>query len=138
MDGIGRFLAVTPNDEVNALATVHFRELFDSSLMYQLPPEETERERRQRGIPQHLRGRTLFGETATHASITQRLQEGAVIKRTKLTDEFDFAAFQAYYGNDALPLFSVKESGDIVIYTTTSAPSPKPGQTLISLVDPVD
>jgi NhaP-type Na+/H+ or K+/H+ antiporter len=138
MDGIGRFLAVTPNDEVNALATVHFRELFDSSLMYQLPPEETERERRQRGIPQHLRGRTLFGEDATHAYFTQRLREGAVVKRTKLTDEFDFDAFRAYYGDDALPLFSVKESGDIIIYTTTSPPSPKPGQTLISLVDPVD
>ena len=61
-----------------------------------------------------------------------------MVKRTKLTDEFDFGAFQKYYGDDALPLFSVKESGDIVIYTTTSPPSPKPGQTLISLVDPVD
>jgi hypothetical protein len=138
MDGIGRFLALTPNDEVNALATVHFRELFDSSLMYQLPPEETERERRQRGIPQHLRGRILFGKEATHGYITERTQEGAVVKRTRLTDEFDFAAFREHYGDSAVPLFSVKEGGDVVIYTTTSPPSPKPGQTLISLVNPVD
>lgn len=138
LDGIGRFLALTPNDEVNALATVHFRELFDSSLMYQLPPEETERERRQRGIPQHLRGRLLFTVEATHTYISERIREGAVIKRTRLTDEFDYEAFREHYGGRAVPLFSVKESGDIVIYTTTAPPSPKSGQTLISLVDPVD
>jgi NhaP-type Na+/H+ or K+/H+ antiporter len=138
LDGIGRFLALTPNDEVNTLATVHFRELFDSSRMYQLPPEETERERRQRGIPQHLRGRLLFNTDATHAYISERFRGGAIIKRTRLTDEFDYDAFREYYGERAVPLFSVKESGDIVIHTTTAPPSPKSGQTLISLVDPAD
>ena len=137
LDGIGRFLALTPNDEVNALATVHFRELFDSSLMYQLPPEETERERRQRGIPPHLRGRLLFRAEATHAYLSERVRQGGMIKRTRLTDEFDYGAFRKHYGESAIPLFSVKESGDIVIYTTTAPPSPKPGQTLISLVNPI-
>ena len=36
LDGVGRLLALTPNDEVNALATLHFADLFDRAQMYQL------------------------------------------------------------------------------------------------------
>jgi Trk K+ transport system NAD-binding subunit len=135
LDGVGRFLALTPNDEVNALATVHFQELFDRAQMFQLPPQETERDRRRRGIPQHLHGRFLFRADATHAFITSRIEAGAVIKRTRLTKEFDWAAFGAHYGESALPLFIIKESGDLVVVTAGSIPDPKPGQTVISLVD---
>jgi NhaP-type Na+/H+ or K+/H+ antiporter len=135
LDGIGQFLALTPNDEVNALATLHFQELFDRSRMYQLSPDESARGRRGRGIPPHLHGRFLFHHDATHAYITQRIERGAVIKRTPLTKEFDVAAFREHYGESALPLFVVKESGEIVIGTATAPVDPKPGQTVISLVD---
>jgi NhaP-type Na+/H+ or K+/H+ antiporter len=135
LDGIGHLLALTPNDEVNALATLHFQELFDRSRMFQLPPAESERERRRRGIPQHLHGRFLFHRDATHTRIADRIEQGAVIKRTRLTTEFDWAAFQDHYGDGALPLFVIKESGDMVVVTAASAVEPKPGQTVISLVD---
>jgi len=138
LDGVGRFLAVTPNDEVNALATLHFEDLFDRSQMYQLPPDATARERRQRGIPEHLRGRFLFGPDATHGEITRRFESGAVVKRTHLTPEFDFTAFLARSGNDAIPMFVLKESGDVVVLTARSPAAPKPGQILVSLAPAED
>jgi NhaP-type Na+/H+ or K+/H+ antiporter len=138
LDGISRFLALTPNDEVNALLTLHFQELFDRSRMFQLPPVESERDRKQRGIPQHLRGRFLFHRDATFGVIEERVEHGAVFKRTRLTKEFDFAAFREHYGETALPLFVVKESGDVVIATAAEDLEPKPGQTVISLVDDKD
>jgi NhaP-type Na+/H+ or K+/H+ antiporter len=133
LDGVGRFLAVTPNDEVNALATLHFEDLFDRSHMYQLPPDISVREHRRRGIPEHLRGRFLFRTDATHAAITQRFESGAVIKRTHLTSEFDFDAFLTRHGNDTIPMFIIKESGDVVVLTARAPVEPKPGQILISL-----
>ncbi len=36
LDGIGHFLAVTPNDEVNSLATLRFSEILGRSEVYQL------------------------------------------------------------------------------------------------------
>ena len=36
LGGIGRFLALTPNDEVNALAVLNFSEIFESGEVYQL------------------------------------------------------------------------------------------------------
>ncbi len=137
LDGVGRLLAFTSNDEVNALATLHFSDIFDRSQMYQLPPAATERERRQRGIPKHLRGRFLFDGGATHKHLASRSQQGAVIKRTRLTAEFDFAAFHAQYGESALPMFAIKDSGEMLVFTAVNPPSIKSGYTLISMVDPI-
>jgi len=135
LDGVGRLLALTSNDEVNALTTLHFADLFDRSQMFQLAPEASEREEQQRGIPRHLRGRFLFGKDATYAYLTSRFRQGAVIKRTPLTEEFDFEAFRARYGESAIPLFAIRESGGVVVVTVLDPPVLKPGQTLISLVD---
>ena len=65
-----------------------------------------------------------------------RFAEGQVVKATKLSQEFDYKAFRERYGEDALILFVVTESGALVVSTAEKAPSPKPGQTLICLVDP--
>jgi NhaP-type Na+/H+ or K+/H+ antiporter len=138
LDGVGRLLALTPNDEVNALSSLHFGDLFDRSHIYQLPPHATEREQRQRGIPQHLRGRFLFSRGVTHSVLSTRFQAGAVIKRNLLTAEFDFDAFKHRYGETAVPMFAIKESGEVVPFTVLNPPSPKPGFTLISMVKPVD
>ncbi|KPJ97265.1 MAG: hypothetical protein AMS20_17230, partial [Gemmatimonas sp. SG8_28] len=136
LDGIGRLLALTPNDEVNALAALHFGEIFDSSHTFQLPPRDQEVEAG--GIPKHLRGRYLFRPDATYEQLIGRFRSGAVIKVNRLTDEFDFEAFRELYGETAIPLFTIRESGEVLIMTVQSPPTPKPGHTLISLVDPVE
>jgi NhaP-type Na+/H+ or K+/H+ antiporter len=138
LDGVGRLLALTPNDEVNALSTLHFGDLFDRSQMYQLAPQGTERDRRQQGIPRHLRGRFLFADGATHEHLTTRVRDGAVVKRTRLTDEFDFEAFRAHYGGSFIPMFLVKASGELQVFTKINPPPIKTGVTLISLVNPVE
>jgi NhaP-type Na+/H+ or K+/H+ antiporter len=138
LDGVGRLLAVTPNDEVNALATLHFADLFDRSQMFQLVPEASEREQRDRGIPRHLRGRFLFRNEATSAYLTSRFRQGSVIKRTRLTEEFDLDAFRARYGDGAIPLFAIRESGAVVVVTVLNPPVLKAGHTLISIVDPIE
>ena len=137
LSGIGRLLAVTPNDEVNSLAALHFLDLFGRSEVYQLPPAGKEVEGR-KAPPSHLRGRYLFGKKASYEKLDARFNEGAVVKRTPLTEEFDYSAWRRMYGETALPLFAITESKNLRIYTSESEPSPKPGETLIALVDPVD
>jgi NhaP-type Na+/H+ or K+/H+ antiporter len=133
--GLGRLLALTADDDVNVLATLHFRELFGRAEVYQLPPHEDENPR-VAGAPPHLRGRNLFARGATYDALDHRFGEGQVVKATKLSPEFDYKAFRARYGENALVLFIVTESGSLQVCTAEKTPAPKPGQTLICLVDP--
>jgi hypothetical protein len=84
-----------------------------------------------------MRGRNLFASEATYESLAARFAKGQVVKATKLSQEFDYDAFRERYGEEALPLLLVTESGSLVVCTAEKKLSPKAGQTLISLVDPI-
>lgn len=133
LGGMNHLLALTSNDEVNALATLHFVHLFGRSEVYQLPPEG-EGTDRDDTIPLHLRGRLLFGPDKTYTFFTTRFNAGAEIKKTRLTEQFDYEAFQALYGERAIPLFVLDQSGDLLVFAADNPPAPKPGHLLISLV----
>ena len=133
--GLGRLLSLTPNDEVNALAALHFGDLFGRANVYQLPLGDHPSGKRRESIPEHLRGRWVFRGDATHELLRTRVQAGATIKRTNLTEEFTYDAFLERYGESAIPLFTISGKGDVSIMTVANPPTPKAGQTLISLVD---
>jgi len=129
--GIGRLIALTPNDEVNALAALHFEEIFDKSEVYQLACAPTEG-RKTEVISAHQRGRLLFGTNLGYAEIGRRIRAKQLIKKTRLTDEFDYQAFTAKY-QDAALLFIITESRTLLINTTDRPLTPKKGHTLIIL-----
>ncbi|MBN1211865.1 MAG: sodium:proton antiporter [candidate division Zixibacteria bacterium] len=136
LDGVGRLLALTPNDEVNSLAALHFLDIFGSSEVYQLPPSGTEDNSKKHALPSYLRGRFLFDKIANYEYLSFRVRSGAIIKKTPLTEEFDYNAFIEIYGQSAIPLFIITENKELKVYTTDKKPTPRAGQTLISLVGP--
>ncbi len=138
LDGIGKLIALTRNDEVNSLSALHFIEDFGRSQVYQLPKLSKFSARSEEGIPQHLRGRLLFEPEATFPYLDSKFASGASLKKTSLTDEFNYNSFKSLYGDKALPLFLVKESGELVVFALDNTPTPLPGQYLISLVDKED
>ena len=134
LGGIGYLLAMTSNDEVNSLACLQYAEVFGRAKIYQLP---------QRGkdlindnLPLHLRGRWLFDRKATYSYLSEMIENGASLKATPLTREFDYAAYQVKYGAAALPLFVLTPMGELVIAVINEPLTPRPGQTLISLIEP--
>ncbi len=100
--GIGRLLALTSNDEANSLAAVHFCDVFGRQEVYQLSPEDGEKGRKLVAL-QHLNGRYLFGPAITYAFLSSRFAQGATIKKTSLTEKFDYEAFQARQGTARPP-----------------------------------
>lgn len=134
LDGIGKLLALTSNEEVNSLSALHFVEFFGRAQVYQLSKHSKFSAKSEESIPQHLRGRLLFSPEATFDYLTERFTSGAVIKKISLTDEFDYEAFLTLYEH-ALPLFIIKENGELVVCTTDTKPAPQKGQQLIALVD---
>ena len=134
LGGIGRLLAVTANDWVNALAVQRFARIFGTAACYQLPPRDEPRGKQTRH--KHLHGRWAFGEVNTYADLAQRSAAGYTVKATKLSESFNYAAFRKLYGETAVPLVLITESGRLEVIAADRASEPRPGQTLLSLVDP--
>ena len=133
LEGIGRLLALTPNYGVNSLAVIRFDEVFESSGLYQLTPQGEEKGEKE-PVSSHLHGRFLFSPEITFSYLTARFSKGAVIKRTCLTDVFDYKVFMAHYKN-AVPLFLITDSGELDFFVVDKQMNPLPGHTVISIVD---
>ena len=134
--GIGRLLAMTPNDEVNSLAVRECRTMFDRSRLYQLA-FTAENTHARRGMTRNLMGRQLFGEGLTFSQLRDRYAAGARFKSTKLSDEFSYEKFVQTYGADSPLLCTLSADGTLSINTVDNPSSPVPGQTVIAMVSSV-
>lgn len=137
LGGLGRLLALTPNDWVNTLAVQRFSGIFGRAACYQLPPQDSSATERE--AHKHLQGRWLFAEGLTHAELARRLAAGGSIRATTLSKAFDFEAFRKHYGAAAAPLLLITETGKLRVIASDEQVRPAPGHTLISLVaEPVN
>ncbi len=137
LGGLGRFLALTPNDEANALAAQHLRDVFTRTGVYQLQPQSRSGGARDPGVSKDMGGRFLFDEGLTQDVLIDRVLRGWVIKTTPLTEKFDYEQYRAQYGGDAVPLFLLtQDSRALIPFTTSDPPEPIEGQTIIGLVPP--
>jgi len=132
LGGLGRLLAVTPNEWVNVLAVQRFERVFGRGDCYQLPSHREARHNRE--SHRHLGGRPLFAKDVTYASLVQSFATGSLVKATKLSAEFNYEAFQTRYGEDAVLLFVITASGKLQVVTAQARATPAPGQTVVALV----
>lgn len=131
LGGIGRLLAMTQNDEVNSLATLEFRHLFDSSELYQLSYTKTEGRLAASGA---LSGRTLISEGVTYSRLKERFESGARWKKTKLTEDFNWKSFLEKNTGVIKLICSIDEDKIVRINTVDKPLSPLPGQTVIAMI----
>lgn len=107
--GMGRLLALTPNDEVNTLAALRFADVFGGAGTYQLPaappPPGVE------GTVADIGGRPLFGDGLHYSALSSRFSEGA--RLTQITDTFTVDQLIEQEGG-VFPLFLVRGSRVIV------------------------
>ncbi len=130
LGGIGRLLALLPNDEVNSLACLHNLHTFSRAEVYQLVAATGSDDGR--GTPD-LRGRMLFQSGATSQHLEDRIEAGAVIRRTRLTQEFGYEAWRQRYGESAIVLARLRENGTMEWNTTEKDLEPAVGDVLIGL-----
>ncbi|MFN2203824.1 MAG: cation:proton antiporter [Caldilineaceae bacterium] len=132
LSGIGRLLALTNNDEANALACKHFEDEFGSSEVYQLPPHLSE------GLGtepnRYQLGRLLFAQGATYECLQDMLNLGGVLKKTPLTQQFDWDDFRKQYEGSKVVLMMAIRGDEILVSTVDNVLVPEAGWTLISLV----
>jgi hypothetical protein len=129
--GIGRLLAMTPNNEVNTLVARQYQHTFGSESTYQLqlPGKPDDR----KGISSLIGGRPLFPQGMTHDDIAERFQSGAQMM-TMTIDEPE--QLHACIVQSVLPLFVIPDDETLKIWAKDDPPAIQSGYCLIALVDP--
>lgn len=133
LDGIGRFAALTPNDEANSLAALHFRELFGRRGIYQLAPGRKGKTQSPT-MPLSLRGRYLFDPEMNYDFFAAQLLRPENLKTAAVGDEAKEGKFWTRYDPGARPLFLINDRHELKLFTADEKPAAKKGDTLIFLV----
>ncbi len=156
--GMGRVIAMTPNEEVNTLALQRFTHEFGKANLYRLPARVDKKERPKpksedsKSIPERIRtgsvdldplqshssstGRRVFDTGIDLTTLEKRLASGWVIKATSISAEFTFEDYHTLYGDEAVPMFVVDADGDVTIAVAGKHPTAEPGSKIIALVNP--
>ena len=111
----------------------HFTELFGKSEVYRLAAETGVGQKGDR-FESALKGRVLFGEECSHSELSCRITAGATVKKTLLTEQFDFEKFRERYGEECLPLLLIGAKGEVRVFTASRPPQPSAGWTVVSLL----
>lgn len=132
LSGLGRLLAMTPNDEVNSLAALNFSELFETNDIFQLASRpELRGEVEGMELPMHLRGRPLFGTDTNFQTFSGLFNAGGEVMAVEVGSDFSLGDLREEYG-EAIPLF-IDRAGDLII-VAESLEAVQPGDVLLVFV----
>ena len=113
-NGLGHLVAGTPNDEVNSIASFRFIHQFGRSGVWQLKPADRNdgggKGHHKKAAAGEIRSRICFAGGPDHAKLAARVAAGQQMKKTPLTEVYDFARFQAD-NPDALIMFLADSRG---------------------------
>jgi len=133
LNGIGKLLAFTPNQDINSLATLYFSKTFEGEV-YQLSVEEEE-DKQGKNVSKELRGKILFGTGYTFSNIEDLFNKGYKINKTKFSSEYSYAEFKIRFNdvNNFIPLFIINKDNKLFFYTSDEKPEPSKEDTLFYL-----
>lgn len=133
--GLGRLLALSPQPELNALASIRYRGEFGRNAVYSLPVSSQDKTEKKQVASRH-KGNTLFDKDATYTKLANLMGHNAKIRVTSLSEDFDFSSFQQQYGKQSLPLLALdSKTQKLMVFTEEEPLTPQPGWLIISLTE---
>ena len=103
LTGIGKMLAMTGNTNQNSLASLRFKSEFGVQKIFQLKTNKEQIISEKHTLSTRHRGNRLFGEDITYGQMASLLRQGAEIKSTQLSDEYDYEAYIANRTEQLIP-----------------------------------
>jgi NhaP-type Na+/H+ or K+/H+ antiporter len=132
--GLGRLLALSPQQEANVLAVHRYRREFGDKHLYVVGSDNGAGGSKQSAsLPA---GYIAFGQDVTYGRLSAALAVGADIHETALSENFDFDDYYRRYYKKAIPLFAVDPRGKLHVFAVGRELRPGPGWRLLSLVEP--
>lgn len=134
--GIGRLFAMSRRPTSNALACIRYRSEFSADSVFALQVLEEQETAEQRKVPSQYGCPLLFGKDVTYSKLARLLSNGAIIRATQLTENFDFKAYRDRYGAGAILLFAMDKKQHLYVFSTAREIHPEVGWTVVSLLPP--
>ena len=135
LTGIGKMLAMTGNANQNTLASLRFKSEFGVQNIFELKTNREQTISEKHTHSTRHRGYQLFGEEITYGQIASLLRQGAEIKSTQLSDEYDYEAYISNRIEQLIPLFAIDQRQRLHIFTSEKEITPEPGWSVISLIN---
>lgn len=134
--GIGKMLALTPVDELNALACVRYRAEFGLGSIYALPSTIAEEKKTKAKLLFPQGTNYLFAEEISFSKLASLISLGAEIRTTNITEAFSYDDYLKKYHHNAVPLFAINPRGKLLPFIVNNALTPSAGWSVISLITP--
>ncbi|CAA0100873.1 K(+)/H(+) antiporter NhaP2 [Halioglobus japonicus] len=136
LEGIGRLFAMSRRPALNTLSALKFKREFGRNRVFTLRTSKEKDASEKHRVAETYRAPRLFGEDVTQQKLASLIAQGAEIKATLLTENFNLADYQAARGKSHIPLFALDKNDHLRAFTDDYQPEVTPGWTLLSLVLP--
>jgi len=133
--GLGHLLALSPSSEMNALACMRFRHDFPALRRFTLPSGAESRRTDKHRASEQVRGRPLGSPALSYPQFASKLSRGAEIRTTTLTTNFDWNAYRALNGDQAVLLLARDPRGWVHLASAEAPLRPEAGWSLVALVE---
>ena len=129
-DGIGKLFALTQNDEVNALASIRFAEIFGSSNVFQLPQSAIS-VHKESETTEALGGRTLFSNDWNHSAIEDFMSNPNQLALYRITDGFNLKNFTKILGKNGLIVAVLNGQNNLLANSLDNPPTTQLGDLIV-------
>lgn len=139
--GMGSLLAMSTRPDANILATLKYRHEFGEENIYRLRINTQQGESDKNKTAEGFQSPWLFSDKISFGQLSGLLTRGAVIRTTRLSNDFDFEAYKAEKANmkqKFLPLYAISPQGALWIYSSREEPKLTSGWKLAALVSQED
>jgi hypothetical protein len=126
----GYMLALTSDDEVNALASVRFADIFGKDNVYQLNPHKGDFSD---VVRDRYHGNYLFQCEVTYDSLDTAFNFGGKVNFIELKTKEELDAYQDVHGEAEILMFVIEDKDHLRVSTCDSVMKLKVGQKIVSL-----
>lgn len=135
--GIGKLLALSPQEELNAIASIRYSTEFGRKNIFHIATTTDQKTLEKHLSAKDLRGYTLFDDQATFAKLSSLLTKDYEIRTTKITEEFDYDAYLAK-NPKAIKLFYLNRKDEIHVFVAEETVKIEEGYRIVSALPMID
>ena len=139
--GLGNLLALTPQQDRNALAAQRYKTEFGHQHIYDLATEpEKDKQNNEEASRKTISHNypMLFSKDISYSKLASLISQDAKIKQTQLSENFTFENYRETHGKRVITLFAFNEKNQIRFFTTEQEFQPELGWTVVALVTKED
>lgn len=132
LSGVARLLAMSNRPAQNTLACLHYRSELGTDGVFALRTSE-DRDKAQMTLSGSLKIPWLFDDRIDDVTLEKALESGAVIKTSKLRDNYTLADLIQRSEGLAIPLFAIDPKKRLLPFTSSEAPTTRSGWEIMAM-----